>query len=148
MMDLFMNTTFWHWFILGGLFLVLELTLGSGFLLWLGLSALIMGFILFLVPILTLPWQILIWSLLSLVTIFIWWRYLREESEKNDQPALNQRARQYIGRVVTLESAIENGRGRVKIADTIWRVAGKDLPAGAKVKVIDVDGVILFVEPV
>lgn len=138
--------TFWHWFIFGGIFLILELTTGSGFFLWIGVSALFLGVIVFIIPTMIWPWQVLLWSILSLITILIWWRYLRGVTEVNDQPVLNQRARQYLGRTLTLETAIENGRGRVKIGDTIWRVAGEDMAQGEKVEVIDVEGVILHVK--
>ena len=35
-----------------------------------------------------------------------------------------------VGRVVPLERAIVDGRGRVQIADAFWDVTGPDLPAG------------------
>ena len=55
---------------------------------------------------------------------------------------------QYIGRVFTLEEAIINGRGKVRVDDTLWRVEGADLPLGHKVKVVSVDGVVFKVEGV
>ena len=40
------------------------------------------------------------------------------------------------------------GRGRVNLDDTYWKVIGPDLPAGTRVKVIGSDGRQLTVEPV
>ena len=50
-----------------------------------------------------------------------------------------------MGQVFHLTEAIVDGRGRMKVADTMWRVAGPDLPAGAKVRVVGVEGTVLRV---
>lgn len=143
---LFQEITFWHWLILGGVFLIVELTTCSGFLLWIGIASFLVAILVFFIPDMIWPWQLLWFAFLSLVSCLCWWRYLRNFNEKNDQPALNQRSEQYIGRVLTLESAIENGRGRVKVGDTLWRVVGEDMPEGTKVQVVRVEGVLLHVE--
>lgn len=143
---LFQEITFWHWLILGGVFLIIELTTCSGFLLWIGIASFLVAILVFFIPDMIWPWQLLWFAFLSLVSCLCWWRYLRNFNEKNDQPALNQRSEQYIGRVLTLESAIENGRGRVKVGDTLWRVVGEDMPEGTRVKVVKVEGVLLHVE--
>ena len=57
---------------------------------------------------------------------------------KSDQPDLNRRAEQLIGRVLLLEEAIEGGRGKVRVGDTLWLAEGADLPAGTRVKVTGV----------
>ena len=54
--------------------------------------------------------------------------------------------RQLVGRVVPLERAIVNGRGRVQIADALWDVDGPDLPAGTPVRIVGADGMTLRVE--
>jgi membrane protein implicated in regulation of membrane protease activity len=45
-----------------------------------------------------------------------------------------------------LDEAIINGSGKLKIEDALWDVDGPDLPAGAKVKVIGVNGLRLVAE--
>jgi hypothetical protein len=45
-----------------------------------------------------------------------------------------------------LEQPIVNGKGKIKVEDSIWRVSGIDMHKGTKVCVIDVDGDILKVE--
>ena len=52
--------------------------------------------------------------------------------DESDQPLLNRRGEQLIGRIATLTEPIKDGRGRVRIGDTMWRVSGPDLPAGAQ----------------
>jgi membrane protein implicated in regulation of membrane protease activity len=41
-----------------------------------------------------------------------------------------------VGKLATLAEPIKNGRGRIKLGDTLWRVSGPDLPAGTQVRVV------------
>ncbi|MGH8076368.1 MAG: NfeD family protein, partial [Lysobacter sp.] len=72
----------------------------------------------------------------------------RGRERTSDQPMLNRRAEQLIGRVLPLDRAIVNGAGRVQIADAYWDVVGPDLPTGSVVRVVGVDGMKLNVEAV
>jgi inner membrane protein len=67
---------------------------------------------------------------------------------KSDQPDLNRRAEQLVGRVLLLEEAIEGGRGKVRVGDTLWLAEGADLAAGTRVKVTGVRRDALQVEAV
>ena len=64
----------------------------------------------------------------------------------SDQPNLNRRGQQYVGRTFTLDEPIVNGLGKIHVDDSTWKIEGNDCPAGTKVKVTGVDGVILKVE--
>ncbi|MEF3007260.1 NfeD family protein, partial [Pseudomonas aeruginosa] len=59
-----------------------------------------------------------------------------------------QRGRRYGGRVLVLSEAIVNGIGQVRLEDTVWRVAGPDLPRGSRVRVTGSEGATLRVEAV
>lgn len=147
MEELFGTLSFWHWLILGVLLLLLELTTGGGFLLWVAISSFFVAALTFCLPNLDWPWQMMWFSLLSLVVCYGWRRYLKSCTEHSDKPNLNQRMQQYIGREFVLTEAIENGRGKVKVGDTYWLVSGPDLAQGHEVKVVGVDGALLIVEP-
>ena len=56
---------------------------------------------------------------------------------KSDQPDLNRRTAQLIGRTLVVAEAIEGGRGKVRAGDTLWPVEGPDAPVGTEVKVTD-----------
>ena len=62
-------------------------------------------------------------------------------------PNLNARASRLIGQTVVVESAIENGKGRVLVGDGVWNARGPDAPAGASVVITAADGTCLTVEP-
>ena len=72
--------------------------------------------------------------------------YLRSRPIESEDPTLNRRGEQYIGRVYVLEEAIANGRGKVRVGDSIWMVEGDDMPAGEKVRVTDISGITFIVE--
>jgi membrane protein implicated in regulation of membrane protease activity len=74
---------------------------------------------------------------------FIW---AHAAARRTDQPDLNRRAAQLVGRVAVVEEAIEHGRGKVRIGDTLWLVEGPDLPCGAEVRVRGARGALLEVE--
>ena len=81
---------------------------------------------------------------LDLIIDFAW---MRRAGERCDQPKLNQRGAQYIGRQVCVAEAIVGGEGKVRVADTVWRARGPDCIAGDWVRVVAVDGPYLVVAP-
>ncbi|WP_242111466.1 NfeD family protein [Luteimonas aquatica] len=119
----------------------------GAFLLWLGFAAGVMFLVTLLFPGMPLLGQAVLFAALSFFFVAVCRRWFRGGGRASDQPALNRRAAALIGRVVPLERAIEQGRGRVQIADAYWDVAGADLPGGAMVRIVAVDGMTLVVEP-
>lgn len=124
------------WAVLALVLIGLE-TLAPGILfLWLGFAA--AGVFLLLVIGIPVPLlaQILVFVILSFVSVGVYWRYFRKAGESTDQPLLNRKQDQLLGRILVLESAIVNGHGRVQIGDAFWQVQGPDAPRGARVIVI------------
>lgn len=144
-MDYVVGLGVWNWFILGGLLLLIEVIAPGTFMLWLGLSAIVVGLVSLLI---VWPWQMQLaaFGALSIVSILVWRRFSPKLDEVRPQPFLNRRAQGFVGRAFTLEKPIVDGSGGVKIGDTIWQVRGPDLPAGTRIKVIDADGATLVVE--
>ena len=138
---------FWHWWILALALIIAETFLPGTFFLWMGVSALILGVLSWLIPAMGWEVQMMLFAVLSLVSIVGWRMWQRKHPDETDQPSLNRRGEQYIDRVFTLETAIENGFGKVRVGDTLWRVKGGDLAAGTKVRVTAADGIVLVVEP-
>lgn len=138
--------TFWHWFIFGCALVVLEVLAPGIIFVWLGVSAFITGIIALLITSLSWEFEFLIFTILSVVSVFAGRALIRRRPTSTDHPLLNRRGEQYVGRVFTLEEAIINGTGKVRIDDTIWKVSGDDIAAGTAVEVIGAQGVILKVE--
>jgi len=136
---------FWHWLVFGLLLVTLEPFVPGTFFLWLGISAALVGALLWLVPSLSFELQVLGFALLAIATIVVSRRYLVRHPIASDEPLLNRRAEQYVGRGFTLQEPIVNGRGRLRVDDTVWRVEGEDCRAGVRVEVTGVDGTVLRV---
>lgn len=136
MQDLF-PLNYWHWFALGLLLLIAEMAGAGGYLLWIGIAAALTGCLLYVAPVIDWQWQLLFFSIASVGCAVLWWQYQRRHLSIVDEPLLNQRSAQYVGRVFTLSDAIVNGRGKIRVDDSYWEVAAHDdLPAGTRVKVI------------
>lgn len=122
-------------------------TLAPGaFMLWLGLAATVVFVAVLLIPGLPVLAQVAAFIVLSFISIQVYRTWFRGRERKSDQPSLNRRADQLVGRVVPLEQAIVNGQGRVQIADAYWEVRGPDLPAGTAVRIVATDGMTLKVQ--
>jgi membrane protein implicated in regulation of membrane protease activity len=131
----------WNWMVLGFALLALEILVPGVFLLWIGVAALLTGALslqLWNVPFWTWEVQVLVFLALSLVAAFAGKKVMGRRADDSDQPLLNRRAEQFVGRFATLAEPIANGRGRLRLDDTVWRVTGPDLPAGTKVRVAGV----------
>ncbi len=137
----------WHWWILGVALLILEVFAPGAFFLWLGIAAGVVGLVVYLAPNLAWEYQLLLFSILSVISIVVWRRFFRLRAEDTDQPTLNRRGEQYIGRVFTLETPLVNGMGKIRIDDTTWKIEGPDCEPGTRIRVTGVDGTILKVEP-
>jgi membrane protein implicated in regulation of membrane protease activity len=133
--------------VLGLVLLALEIVMPGVFLLWIGIAALVVGAI-SLMPWQTEFWvwqvQVLVFLVLALISAYAGRKVMASQTN-TDQPLLNRRAEQLIGRTATLADPILEGRGRIKLGDTVWRVSGPDLPAGARVIVIAVSDAELVV---
>jgi inner membrane protein len=93
--------------------------------------------------------QVVVFLVLSVLSAIIGKRILvTTRGDESDQPLLNRREEQLVGRTATLEEPIVNGSGRIRLGDTLWRVNGPELPAGTRVKVARAHDGQLFIEPV
>jgi len=137
----------WFWLTLGGLLLAAEMLGTSGYLLWSGLAAVAVALIEWLFPI---SWtsQGIVFAVMTLFSAIFWHRWMRYRESSQVANTLNQRGNQLMGMQLTLDNALKNGLGHVRIGDSSWRVqADSDLPAGTPVIVTGVVGITLMIQP-
>ena len=134
----------WTWWILGVVLLALEVLAPGNVFVWFGVAAILTGILAFFVD---LSWQTeaLIFVALAVVLAIAGRRYFSRTAKKSEQPFLNERAARLIGQSFVLAEPIVDGKGRLRIDDTNWRVTGPDLPSGTRVKVTGNDGAVLWV---
>lgn len=137
---------FWHWWVLAAVLMAVEVFAPTTLFLWMGISAGAVGLLVLVANDIGWEIQILLFAVISVVSVVAWRQYARLHPASSDDPLLNRRAEQCVGRLFSLEEPIVNGRGRVKVDGVFWKIEGDDLEAGNRVKVVGADGVILKVE--
>jgi hypothetical protein len=145
-----MQVVYWHWLTLGAILLALEIIVPGAIVMWFGFGAMVTGLVLLLVPSLSVAAQLILFVVLSVISLIAWRKspWYKEETTPSDTPGLNDRLNSNIGKIYTLSTPIINGRGTVEVDGTIWQVQGADAPTGTRVKVVSLDGVFFNVETV
>lgn len=135
------------WIGLGLALIAIEVLVAPGsYLLWVGLAAMAMGLVSAFVT-LGAGTELALFGLFTLAAALAGVKLYggRERGKANRE--LDDPAAGLIGKELQLVSAIENGIGQAKFGDSIWRVAGPDMPAGADVVVRGMEGATLIVTP-
>lgn len=145
-MELFDQIHAWHWFVLAVILIVLEVTTTTGFLLGIAFAALALAGVLYALPELSWDWQFLSFGVLSVVLTLGYRAYFRSVNNATDNPLLNDRAAQMMGKTFLLSVELDRS-GADMIGDTRWtlRSAGR-INKGARVRVVGVEGMVLIVE--
>ena len=137
----------WLWLIGGVLLLIAELIAPGFFLVFIGGAAIATGVISMLVP-LSLPLQLAIFAALAYLSARIGGR--RAYAMKFDyspDPFLNDRVKRLLGRVVVATQPIDSNGGRVRVGDSEWSARGGPAAVGERVRIVDIEGNCLKVEP-
>jgi membrane protein implicated in regulation of membrane protease activity len=136
---------YYVWLIAGLALCAAETQVPGASLIWIGMAALIIGANEFFAPT-SLPFQLLSFAALAAVLALIGRRaYGSIDRVGPSLPA--SRAHALIGREFFLDDAIARGFGTIRVDDSVWRVAGEDMPSGTKVRVVAIeDGVAIKVE--
>ena len=137
---------FWHWWIAAVALIIIEILAPTFFALWLGIAAFVTGLAVYFMPEMEWEYQVFVFALLSVASIIVWKVYYKNNPLSSDEPLLNRRGEQYLGRIITLQVPIVDGQGKVKVDDSTWKIEGEDCPAGTKVKIVSLNNVVFKVE--
>ena len=134
----------WTWWILGLVLLGIEVLMPGFFFLWFGIAAILIGISALLID---WPWQMQVvgFVVLSVIVALVGRHFAGNPSGETADPQLNLRGDRLEGQTFVLSEPIVEGRGRVKINDTVWQIRGPDAPAGARIKVTGAEGSVLKV---
>lgn len=139
----------WLWIGIGCLLFCAEMLGASGYLLWSGFAAILVGIFVWLMPFeMSLSAQATIYAVTLVINTYLWWRWLKKRAAKaKSNFPLNERNQQLIGQRALLLEDVHQGISRVKLGDSSWRVSCSDnLLAGEEVEIFGVDGVTLLVK--
>lgn len=139
------------WLVVGIVLVIVEMLSGTFFFLFLGLGALLVAALTWLLGLGGIA-QFVLFGVAAMVAAGAWMKVRPNPEDRIEQLAgargLNNRLASYLGRESDLVEPIHNGEGRLRLDDTLWYVHGPDLPAGTRVRVVGAEGMKLRVEPV
>ena len=144
-MSLLISMTPWHWLTAAVFILVVEMMIGSYYLLWVSFAAFLTAILQWMFG---LQWgaQMVVFTVTTVLSVVAWYLYDKKRDKTKTRPHLNKRGHQYIGRTFQLSQPIVNGVGKIKVDDSSWKVKGTDAEVGTAVRVKGIDGTILIVE--
>lgn len=142
-------TAYHLWWLLGLVLIGLEVALPGYFLLWIGIGAAATGALVWSMPDMSLLAQAIAFAVLAFLACGVYAWVLKPRLRRGDAAGerLNRRGAQMVGQRYVLIEPIVNGRGKARVGDGEWLVNGPDLPLGATVEVVGVDGNTLQVRP-
>ncbi|MCJ9428875.1 NfeD family protein [Kordiimonas marina] len=140
--------THWTWMIALAVFLGLEMAMPGIVFLWLAIASGVMAAVVFILPDMSWEWQMVWFSILSVISVFMGRQFIRKHGEiPSENENLNRRSAALVGRTVKVASAIQDGRGKVKVGDSLWTALGPDAAEGTKVVIKSATSTELHVEP-
>ncbi len=147
----FLNETvlWWHWIVFGIALLILDMSMGTFFILGLGVAAIIVGVIDSFVGT-SFTVELSIWMILSILAIAAWFKWFREKPV-TDSGQSNYRL-DTLGTVA--EDIQPHSRGKVTfdtpvLGNTSWHATAKvDIDKGTRVKIVEINGQLIHVEPI
>ncbi|USE82559.1 NfeD family protein [Acinetobacter tibetensis] len=142
----------WHWFVLGVLLMLSELILPAFAALWFGISAILVGILLWIFPALDSTAQLVLWMILSILCTVAWFKFIKPLSIDKTKAGLSREAT--IGQVgMVIQVNMEHEQIRVRFP---MPVLGSDewscrtlanVNVGDRVRVVDILGNDLVVQP-
>ena len=138
----------WHWIVFGIALLILDMTMGTFFILGLGVAAIIVGLIDALVDT-SFTAELTIWMILSILAIAAWFKWFREEPITESGQS-NYRL-DTLG--IVMEDIQPHSRGKVTfdtpvLGNTSWHATAKvDIDKDTRVQIVQINGQLIEVEP-
>ena len=137
----------WMWAIGGLLLLIAEVVAPGFFLVFLGVAAIATGVFTLLFDLSLAP-QLILFVIYTALAVMIGKRWYAEPDHADQSVHLNAPSERMVGKSVTVVDPVDEHGGRVRVGDGEWSARGGPAAAGARVRVIAVDGNCLLVENV
>jgi membrane protein implicated in regulation of membrane protease activity len=146
MMDISLDPA-WLWLI-GGVVLLIAEVIAPGFsLIFIGAAAILTG-LLALATGFGVVLQLAAFAVLAFLAVKIGGRsFYASRYDYTSHPELNDPEQRLLGRIVTVSQAVDSNGGRVRLGDSEWSARGAPAAIGDRVRIVDIDGNCLKVEP-
>jgi len=137
----------WLWLIGGVLLLIAELIAPGFFLIFIGAAGIATGLLALLLH-LPLALQLAAFAVLGILAVRVGGRrFYASRYDFTPDPFLNDRAARLLGQVVVVVEPVDAHGGRVRVGDSEWSARGGPAAIGDRVRIMDIDGNCLKVEP-
>ncbi len=141
---------YWHWMVLGLILLGAEIFLSGFILFWFGLSALLLGLLMLLVP-LSFKLQLLLWALFSVAMVFVFNRFIRPRWKNRSLSGMASEALfGQVGSVIQPNTGGSRGRLRFPaplLGEDEWQfICETEVTIGTRVQVTELSGNTLIVK--
>ncbi|MDD3775143.1 MAG: NfeD family protein [Sulfurovaceae bacterium] len=138
----------WHWIVFGLLLLIIELAIGTFFILGFAIAAIIVGIMTFFI-VFSFNAQLMLWLLFCIIFIAIWYKKFSDTTiTKSGQ---SNYSLDTLGTVT--QEIPKHARGKVVfdtpvLGNTEWHAtASIYIPANTRIKIVRVNGQLIEVEP-
>jgi membrane protein implicated in regulation of membrane protease activity len=137
----------WLWLIGGVLLLIAEVIAPGFFLIFIGAAGIATGLLSLLLH-LPLTLQLAAFAVLAFVAVRMGGRrFYASRYDYSADPLLNDRVGRLLGKVVVVVQPVDANGGRVRVGDSEWSARGGPAAVGDRVRIVDVEGNCLKVEP-
>jgi len=137
----------WLWLIGGVLLLIAELIAPGFSLIFIGVAGIATGVLSLLLP-LPVALQLALFAGLAILSVRVGGRrFYASRYDYSSSPELNNPERRLLGRIVVVSQAVDSHGGRVRLGDSEWSARGLPAAIGDRVRIVDVEGNCLKVEP-
>ncbi len=139
----------WHWIVFGVALLILDMVLGTFFILGLGVAAVTVGAVDAFIGI-SFTIELTLWMALSILAIAAWFKWLRE-APLTDSGQSNYRL-DTLG--IVIEDIQPHSRGKVTfdtpvLGNTSWHATAKiDIHKDTRVQIVQINGQLIEVQPI
>lgn len=146
------NVEYWHWIVFGLALAATEIFVPSFFLLWLGVSAILVGVISTLVD-MSITTEIFLWTVFSILCLIGWFKVISPRMKDKTRSGMAMES--LIGQSgLVIEYNPSTYRGRIKfpvplLGEDEWSIISEaELKQGDRAQVVDVSGNSLVVKKV
>lgn len=144
-----MELLWWHWAVAGLALILTELAIPAFVLIWFGLGALLVAVILATIPAISLTAQLFSWLVVSLLLVGAWFKLFKPSFHKTREGTSQASTLGEIGLLTRDVAPFQKGEVRFQkptLGSDVWPcIADEALTAGARVKVLSVEGSLLKV---
>ncbi len=144
-----MQLDWWHWAVAGIVLILLELAVPAFVLVWFGLGAVLVALAAAVLPAMGVTTQLAVWLVASLLLVALWFKVFKPGFHKT---RIGTATADIIGEVGLLAKPVapfEKGEVRFQkplLGSEVWPcIADEAIAAGARVKIVAVEGSLLKV---